>query len=68
MNKHFSGIYGQVKSHLTEFLLDNDYRVQEKKRRSSSFNPDIIIHINQNSNIEKNNLRLHFGNSLTTLI
>ena len=56
-----TGITGQDGSYLTEFLLDKGYEVHGIKRRSSSFNTQMLDHIYQDPHIENVNLRLHYG-------
>jgi GDPmannose 4,6-dehydratase len=42
-----TGITGQDGSYLAEFLLDEGYTVHGIKRRSSSFNTEMLDHIEQ---------------------
>jgi GDPmannose 4,6-dehydratase len=64
MNKKvalITGITGQDGSYLAEFLLEKGYIVHGIKRRSSSFNTQRVDHIYQDSHVEGNDFKLHYG-------
>tara|TARA_A100001015_G_scaffold309090_1_gene407889 strand:- start:2222 stop:3355 length:1134 start_codon:yes stop_codon:yes gene_type:complete len=68
-----TGITGQDGSYLAEFLIEKGYQVHGIKRRASSFNTQRIDHIYQDNFLQKNKLKLHYGDltdssSLTRLI
>ena len=68
-----TGITGQDGSYLAEFLLEKGYQVHGIKRRASSFNTQRIDHIYQDQLLQKNQLKLHYGDltdtsSLTRII
>ena len=68
-----TGITGQDGSYLAEFLLEKGYQVHGIKRRASSFNTQRIDHIYQDQLLQKNYLKLHYGDltdtsSLTRII
>ena len=56
-----TGITGQDGSYLAEFLLEKGYTVHGIKRRGSQFNTQRIDHIYQDSHIENNRFKLHYG-------
>jgi len=56
-----TGITGQDGAYLAEFLLDKGYEVHGIKRRSSSFNTELIDHLYQDPHETNRNLILHYG-------
>ena len=62
-----TGITGQDGSYLAEFLLKKGYQVHGIKRRASSFNTQRIDHIYQEELLNKNQLKLHYGDLTDSL-
>ena len=56
-----TGITGQDRSYLAEFLLAKGYEVHGIKRRSSLFNTERIDHIYQDPHVPNAQLKLHYG-------
>lgn len=56
-----TGITGQDGSYLAELLLEKGYEVHGVMRRSSTFNPERIDHLYQDSHIEGVKFFLHYG-------
>lgn len=56
-----TGITGQDGSYLAELLLEKGYEVHGVKRRASSLNTQRINHIYQDSYVEKQRFKLHYG-------
>lgn len=56
-----TGITGQDGSYLAEFLLEKGYQVHGIKRRSSLFNTQRVDHIYQDPHVEKNSIKLYYG-------
>jgi GDPmannose 4,6-dehydratase len=56
-----SGVTGQDGAYLSEFLLKKGYMVHGIKRRSSLFNTDRIDHLYQDTHVENNKFKLHYG-------
>ena len=56
-----TGITGQDGSYLAELLLEKGYEVHGVKRRASSLNTQRINHIYQDSHVEKQRFKLHYG-------
>ena len=68
-----TGVTGQDGSYLAEFLLKKGYKVHGIKRRSSSLNTQRIDHIYEDSHIQNQRFKLHYGDltdsiSLTRII
>jgi len=61
-----TGVTGQDGSYLAEFLLDKGYEVHGVKRRSSSFNTERVDHIYQDTHIQDNKFKLHYGDLTDT--
>ena len=61
-----TGVTGQDGSYLAEFLLDKGYEVHGIKRRSSSFNTERVDHIYQDTHIQDNKFKLHYGDLTDT--
>jgi GDPmannose 4,6-dehydratase len=55
------GITGQDGSYLTEFLMNQGYRVNGVVRRSSSFNTSRLDHLYQDIHVAEPRLVLHYG-------
>lgn len=60
------GITGQDGSYLAELLLKKGYEVHGVKRRSSSFNTELVDHIYQDPHTYHQNFRLHYGDLTDT--
>lgn len=56
-----TGVTGQDGSYLAELLLSKGYEVHGIKRRSSSFNTQLIDHLYQDPHESHVNFKLHYG-------
>ena len=56
-----TGVTGQDGSYLAEFLLEKGYQVHGIKRRASSFNTQRVDHIYEDSHVENQQFKLHYG-------
>jgi nucleoside-diphosphate-sugar epimerase len=56
-----TGVTGQDRAYLAEFLLEKRYEVHGIKRRASSFNTDRIDHLYQDPHQDQVSFRLHYG-------
>jgi len=56
-----TGITGQDGAYLAEFLLNKGYTVHGLKRRTSLFNTDRIDHLYEDSHINNQKFKLHYG-------
>ncbi len=56
-----TGITGQDRAYLAEFLLKKGYEVHGVKRRSSLINTQRIDHLYQDPHVPNRNLHLHYG-------
>jgi len=56
-----TGVTGQDGAYLSELLLNKGYEVHGIKRRSSLFNTDRIDHLYQDSHVDHQRFKLHYG-------
>ncbi len=56
-----TGVTGQDGAYLSELLLAKGYEVHGIKRRSSLFNTDRIDHLYQDSHVDHQRFKLHYG-------
>jgi GDPmannose 4,6-dehydratase len=61
-----TGVTGQDGSYLAEFLLNKGYEVHGIKRRSSSFNTQLIDHLYQDPHESNVRFKLHYGDLTDT--
>lgn len=61
-----TGVTGQDGSYLAEFLLEKGYEVHGIKRRSSSFNTQLIDHLYQDPHETHIRFKLHYGDLTDT--
>jgi GDPmannose 4,6-dehydratase len=61
-----TGVTGQDGSYLAEFLLNKGYEVHGIKRRSSSFNTQLIDHLYQDPHETHIRFKLHYGDLTDT--